>query len=92
MKDNVLKANPTDNVVVAIRDIQKGDQVVLDGRPLLEAGQDVKTGHKIALSAIKAGMPVVRYGEVITRASCNILAGAWVHMHNTSSELDLKHK
>jgi len=92
MKDNVLKANPMDNVVVAIRDIEEGEEVISDGRQLLKAAQDVKTGHKIALIAIKAGMPVIRYGEVITKASCDILPGTWVHMHNTSSELDLKHK
>ncbi len=34
--------------------------------------------HKVALAAIEAGEPVVRYGEVIGRASRAIAPGSWV--------------
>ncbi len=91
MTNNVLRVNPVDNVVVAIRDIKEGDSVILDGKELFKAAQKVEMGHKVALSKIKAGMPVVRYGEAITTASCDIYPGMWVHLHNTRAELDPAH-
>ncbi|MBN1690673.1 MAG: UxaA family hydrolase [Dehalococcoidia bacterium] len=91
MKDNVLKANPLDNVVVAIRDIEQGEQVILDGKQLCKAAENIKMGYKIALNTITAGMPVIRYGETIIKASCDIQPGMSVHLHNTSAELDPAH-
>ncbi|MGL6113293.1 MAG: UxaA family hydrolase, partial [Rubrivivax sp.] len=39
----------------------------------------VPQGHKVALVAIAAGAPVLRYGIAIGHASKPIAAGAWVH-------------
>jgi len=92
MMDNALKMNPADNVVIAIRDIKKGDAVVMDGKELFKATQNIEMGHKIATGPIKNGMPVIRYGEAITKATTDIRQGEWVHLHNTQSELlDLAH-
>ena len=83
MKDNALKVNPRDNVVIAIRQITKGEDVVVDGVKLLPAAEDVAASHKIALTDIKAGGNVLRYGEPIVQARDDIKKGQWVHVHNT---------
>ena len=83
MKDNALKVNPRDNVVIAIRQITKGEDVVVDGVKLLPAAEDVAASHKIALTDIKAGGNVLRYGEPIVQARDDIRKGQWVHVHNT---------
>ena len=53
------------------------------------SGDDrIPSGHKYALCDIAAGDYVVKYGEVIGRATRDILAGEWVHTHNLKSHLD----
>lgn len=49
--------------------------------------EDVARGHKIALTDIAAGQPVIKYGCVIARARTDIPAGSWVHTHNAGTEL-----
>ena len=49
--------------------------------------EDVVRGHKIALTDIAAGQPVIKYGCVIARARTDIPAGSWVHTHNAETEL-----
>ena len=83
MNSNALKINPRDNVVIAIRQITKGEDIVVGGVKLLEAAEDVAASHKIALIDIKAGGVVLRYGEPIVQARDNIGKGRWVHVHNT---------
>ena len=48
----------------------------------------IPNGHKYALSDIPAGGCVIKYGEVIGRATRDIAKGEWVHTHNLKSHLD----
>ena len=41
--------------------------------------------HKVALSAIDRGDPILKYGEVIGYATAPIARGEWVHLHNVES-------
>ena len=83
MNNNALKVNPRDNVVIAIRQIVCGEDIVVNGVKLLSAAEDVAASHKIALIDIKAGGVVLRYGEPIVQARDDIRKGQWVHVHNT---------
>ncbi|MCX5997787.1 MAG: UxaA family hydrolase [Chloroflexi bacterium] len=83
MNSNALKVNPRDNVAIAIRQIVKGEDIVVDGVKLLQAAEDVPPSHKIALVDIKAGGVVIRYGEPIVQAKDDIRRGQWVHVHNS---------
>ena len=83
MKNNALKINERDNVVIAMRDIKNGEAVVVDGEELLKAREDIGAGHKIALVAIPLGQRVYRYGEPIIETARPVEAGEWVHVHNT---------
>ena len=49
---------------------------------------DIPAGHKYALCDIDKGAYVIKYGEIIGRATCDIKAGEWVHTHNVKSHLD----
>jgi len=83
MNNNALKVNPRDNVVIATRQITRGEDIVVDGVKLLSAAEDVAASHKVALVDIKAGGDVIRYGEPIVQARDDISRGQWVHVHNT---------
>jgi altronate dehydratase small subunit len=74
-----------DSVATALADLAVGEVLVLrvggeNRRILLRA--PVAFGHKVALMAIPAGDPVIKYGEVIGRATQAIAPGDHVHLHN----------
>lgn len=50
----------------------------------------IPAGHKVALCDIKKGDFIIKYGQVIGRATENINKGDWVHSHNLKSHLDEK--
>ncbi len=80
-----LVVDAKDNVATALNDLNKGDSVAveIEGTAvdiLLE--QPLPFGHKFALKKIKAGEPVIKYGEVIGLATAGIAVGEHVHVHN----------
>jgi hypothetical protein len=83
VKNNAIKINEKDNVVIAIRPLTKGEGISVDGRIVCKTVEGIELGHKIALEPIQAGAEVVRYGEPIVRATHDIARGEWVHVHNT---------
>ena len=54
----------------------------------LDGSAEIPAGHKYALRAIEAGEYVIKYGEIIGKATQAISAGEWVHTHNVKSHLD----
>jgi altronate hydrolase len=54
----------------------------------LDGTKNVPAGHKYALRAIDAGEYVIKYGEIIGRATSDIAKGEWVHTHNLRTHLD----
>lgn len=64
--------------------INKADNVGV----CLTASGEIPAGHKYALKNIKKGEAVVKYGQIIGRATADIFEGDWVHTHNVKSHLD----
>ena len=54
----------------------------------LEGSEAIPAGHKYALKHIGKGESVIKYGEIIGRATQDIQEGEWVHTHNVRSHLD----
>lgn len=54
----------------------------------LEGSEAIPAGHKYALRHIGKGEAVIKYGEIIGRATQDIEKGEWVHTHNVRSHLD----
>jgi len=78
-----LQIHPDDNVAVALSGLAAGTKIEA-GIPLRET---VKRGHKIALAALPAGSPVIKYGMRIGTATAAIAPGDWVHTHNLKTAL-----
>jgi len=83
--NSVILLNSRDNVVVARVPLEKGRRVVAAGGEV-EVLNEVPAGHKLAIRAIRPGDAVLRYGEIIGRASKAIAAGDHVHVHNVAYE------
>lgn len=54
----------------------------------LDGNKSIPAGHKYALFSIAKGEYVIKYGEIIGRATQDIAQGEWVHTHNVKSHLD----
>ena len=79
-----------DNVATALEALGAGPVRLLGDAAAAEiiAAGDVPVGHKIALRDIAAGEMIVKYGVVIGRATADIPAGSWVHLHVMCSNYD----
>ena len=82
-----LKVDDLDNVATIFANgIVDGTEVEVRDKKgvsqIITVRGDVPYGHKIAVTDIAAGEPVMKYGESIGRASRNIAKGDYVHVHN----------
>ena len=79
---------PKDNVATLLTNVKSGEVIKIQlGENAFEltAIEDMPFGHKFALTAIRKGDNVVKYGEVIGQACEDIDIGAHVHVHNVES-------
>lgn len=81
---SVLVISEHDNVATALEALEPGRGLAIGNRTVT-VRDSIPRGHKVALTAISAGDPVVKYGSPIGIASADIAAGAHVHTHNVSS-------
>ena len=85
---SIVVLNDQDNVGTSLMALENGQTVVVsvgDETRELTIRNDVPFGHKIAIRSLDSGDDVLKYGEVIGRASRNIEPGDWVHIHNVES-------
>lgn len=85
MADSVLIINEKDNVAVALRDLEAGEEARFRGEVLATALEPVPTGHKIAIRDVERGGEIIKYGEPVGISTMVIRRGAWVHTHNLES-------
>ena len=81
MKKTIV-ISPSDSAGVALAALKKGEEA--EGVTLSE---DIEKGHKFALMAIKSGENIIKYGEVIGKATADIAAGEHIHSHNMTTNL-----
>ncbi|ARM75450.1 UxaA family hydrolase [Acidianus manzaensis] len=80
-----------DNVCILTNDVKKGEEVICaylenpSEYVIIKSSEDIPLGHKIALSDIKSGEKVIKYGRPIGIATKDIFAGNHVHVHNIKS-------
>ncbi|AZO93488.1 UxaA family hydrolase [Halocella sp. SP3-1] len=89
MNKKSLLMKVIDNVAIAINPISKGEKVKIEfdgGIKEITVRQDVPFGHKFAVSMIKKGEDVIKYGESLGAASEDINIGDYVHVHNLESK------
>jgi altronate dehydratase small subunit len=80
-----LVMHEKDDVATVLRAMSSGEIMKyrrgesLESLLLLES---IAFGHKVAITPIKQGADVYKYGDVIGRATRNIEPGQHVHVHN----------
>lgn len=81
--NRVILLHAADTVAVARLPLDPGQAVLAAGREIA-VRQPVPAGHKVAIRPAAPGDNVLRYGQVIGRASAPIRPGDHVHLHNLS--------
>lgn len=81
-----IRINPADNVVVALRPLAKGSEINVDGRRITLV-TDVPAGHKCALTDIKEGENVIKYGFPIGHALHDIRQGTYLDHEDIRTNL-----
>jgi altronate hydrolase len=67
MRDLVLKLDARDNVLIALANLRKGEQIAFNGS-VYDLATDVPAKHKFATSDLSAGDRVVMYGVLVGQA------------------------
>ncbi len=79
--NKVLKVHPSDNVIVALQDLKKGENIVFEGETYILA-DDIDAKHKFTTHALKAGDEVFMYGVLVGKATQAISKAALVNTFN----------
>ena len=88
---SAFQVHDQDNVATLLGEAAAGALLQIvgpAGRHNLTAREKIELGHKVALTAIPEGAPIVKFGIVIGIAMRPIAPGEWVHLHNCRSQLD----
>ena len=85
---DAIMLRENDNVATALRDLAAGEEIVvgvLERSVRVRVGQAIAFGHKLAVVEIGTGENVLKYGEVMGRATQTIPKGCHAHVHNIES-------
>ncbi|MGI9411670.1 MAG: UxaA family hydrolase, partial [Hyphomicrobiaceae bacterium] len=72
-----LRLHADDNIIVAVDGLMPGARAYD-----IEATARVLKGHKMAITKIEKGAPIVKFGQIIGFADADIAPGEHVHTHN----------
>lgn len=87
MKQNVLKIHPKDNVLVALKNLSKGESVQYEDENFVLA-DDVAAKHKFFEKNMKAGDEVIMYGVLVGKAQNDIPVGGLMTTQNVKHAAD----
>ena len=82
MAIEAIVLNQEDNVATAVRRLESGDIVKIKDTASVVLCRDIPVGHKFARRDIESGGNIIKYGEIIGRATVKINQGEHVHIHN----------
>lgn len=88
MKRDAIAIKEGDNVATALRALEGGEEAsvgVGDKTVPITLVDAVEFGHKFAIVDIPAGTDILKYGEVIGRATADIPRGGHAHVQNIES-------
>jgi len=88
MKRDAMVIAAGDNVATALRSLESGEEAAVGTGSdivMLTLAEPVEYGHKFAIRPIERGDDIIKYGEIIGRATADIGVGAHVHVQNIES-------
>ncbi|WP_062260646.1 UxaA family hydrolase [Endozoicomonas arenosclerae] len=81
-----LQIHPDDNVLITLKAFEQGT-LISAVKETLCLKQDVPPFHKVALTDLAEGEPVIKYGNPIGHITAPVAQGEWIHCHNLKTLL-----
>jgi altronate hydrolase len=85
MGNTVLKLDPSDNVLIALKNLQQGERIDFSGHTYVLAS-DVPAKHKFATEDLAPGSDLIMYGTLIGKTRQPIRMGEVLTTRNTVHE------
>ena len=88
MKRDAIVIKNGDNVATALAVLKREKPATVgveDEIVTIALISDIEFGHKFAITDILRGQDIIKYGEVIGRATEDIPVGTHAHIHNVES-------
>ncbi len=89
LADYAIILSGKDNVATALVDLPAGDYISSSGesQTTITVHEDIRAGFKLALSDIRKGEQIYKYGYLVGLATEDIAKGNCVHVHNLISSV-----
>ncbi len=87
MAELVLKVHPDDNVIVALKDLKKGQAVLYRGEEFI-LKDDINAKHKFFINDMQTGDEIIMYGVLVGKAQQFIPRGGLMNTENTRHAAD----
>ncbi|MXV17571.1 UxaA family hydrolase [Hufsiella ginkgonis] len=81
MKQKVLKVHKDDNVIVALTNLEAGEQVSYEGKQYI-LPEFVEAKHKFAAVPLPAGTEIIMYGVLVGKSETDIAEGGLLSIRN----------
>ncbi len=80
-----LKINPADNVLVALSDLNAGEEIETSGN-IIRLTHSIPAKHKFVINSISPGEEIIMYGVVVGKALTAIPAGGPITTQNVKHQ------
>ena len=87
LKPKTLKIHPSDNVIVALVDLKKGETILINNKPL-KLIYKIKAKHKFSIDDLKIGDKVYMYGVIVGIAKKQIFKSEPITTQNIVHETE----
>ena len=89
MAKKAIVMHPDDNVATVLEKIGKDEEIEIETKAgditHITAVTKIRFLHKVAIKDIPEGTAVIKYGQIIGKATDEILKGSHVHTKNVKS-------
>lgn len=87
MSEKILKVHPDDNVIVALKDLKRGEVVSYNGEEFT-LQDDINAKHKFFTNEMQPGYEIIMYGVLVGKAQVYIPKGGLMTTTNTKHAAD----
>ena len=87
LKPKTLKIHPSDNIIVALVDLKKGEKILINNKPL-KLIYNIKAKHKFSTDDLKIGDKVYMYGVIVGIAKKQIFKSEPITTQNIVHETE----
>ncbi|HEY1017555.1 MAG TPA: altronate dehydratase family protein [Sediminibacterium sp.] len=81
-KQRILQVNPGDNVLVALSDLSKGEELSFNGVTYVLT-EDIAAKHKFFMQDLQPGDGIIMYGVLVGKAQVAVTKGSRMSTENT---------